>query len=434
MEQFYMTLNLAHSHLAMNGGSPVRQKPWVDNFTTGMEEQQAAVRAMESGYLSKFEGSHTPDYPFSFWGGPFVQGLEEQWKDYYGSRYAISMNSATSGLFAALGALEIGFGDEVIVSPSTMTACAVGPLIYGAIPIFADIERTTGVLDCDSIEKLITPRTKCIIIVHQFGIPADMDRLLAICQQHDIKIIEDCAQAHGAKYKGRYVGTFGDIGVFSLNVNKTIQCGEGAVCITNNEDLRYRLALIRNHGEAVVGPAEYTNILNIIGFNYRMTEVQAAVACEQLKKLDSLNKRRIEMVDYLNERLQAFDFLEVVSGRPECFSTYYQYPLLYKEEVAGVPIETFRQLICEEGTYFFRGYVPLYFEKIYQTKTAFKHGYPFSAPENKEIKTNYFQGACPVAERLRDHELLLNEHIRPPNTLGDIEDIVKIFEKIAIHS
>jgi perosamine synthetase len=425
-----MKINLKNSTLAINGGTPLRSTPWIDNYTTGDEEKQAAVRAIESGYLSKFEGSHTPDAPFSFWGGPFVQELEERWCDYYGSKYGISMNSATSGLYAALGALNIGFGDEVIVSPSTMTACAVGPLLYGAIPIFADVERTTGALDCDSVESLINSRTKCVLVVHQFGIPADMDRLLAICKKHDIKIIEDCAQAHGAKYKDLHVGTIGDIGVFSLNVNKTIQCGEGAVCITDDESLRQRLALIRNHAEAVVGPAGQQNLVNMIGFNFRLSEVHAAIAIEQLKKLDKLNEQRLEMVFYMNNQLKQFDFLEVIEGREKCKSTYYQFPVLYREEETGVPIEAFRGALCAEGCFFFRGHPPLYFQPIYQLKKAFKHGYPFSAPENREIKTNYEAGACPQAERLRNHELLLNEHVRPPNSLADMEDLVKIFEKI----
>jgi dTDP-4-amino-4,6-dideoxygalactose transaminase len=169
----------------------------------------------------------------------------------------------------------------------------------------------------------------------------------------------------------------------------------------------------------------------MIGFNYRLTEVQAAIAIEQLKKLDFLNTQRLEMVNYLNDKLKEFDFLEVIDGRPDCISTYYQYPLLYKEEVTDIPIEEFRQAICEEGCYFFRGYLPLYFQPIYQTKIAFKHGQPFTAKENKDIKTNYYRGACPIAECLHDHEMLCNEHIRPPNSLKDMQDIVTIFEKMA---
>lgn len=419
-----------NSRLAINGGAPVRSKPWIDNFTTGHEEQEAACRAIQTGYLSKFEGSFKADPPFSFYGGPFVQKLEALWSEYYQVGFSVSMNSATSGLYAALGALEIGYGDEVIVSPATMTACAIGPLIYGAIPIFADLEIKTGCLDPNSIERLLTPRTKCILVVHQSGIPADMDPIMAIAKKHNIRVIEDCAQAHGAKYKDQYVGTIGDIGVFSLNVNKTIQSGEGAVCTTNSEELRYRLALIRNHGEAVVGPANYTNIVNILGYNYRMTEVGAAIAIEQLKKLNSLNEIRLDLVEYLNSKLKQFEFLEICEGRKDCVSTFYQLPLLYKETVTEIPMADFRKAVNAEGVYFFPGPGPLYLQPVYQTKTLFKHGYPFSAPENREIKTNYQLGACPQAEFLIERGRILNEHIRPPHTRADMDDIVEIFNKI----
>jgi dTDP-4-amino-4,6-dideoxygalactose transaminase len=150
--------------LAINGGSPVRTKPWLDNFTTGEEEKRAASEVLDSGYLSLFEGSHTPDKPFSFLGGPYVQKLENEWCEYYGARYAVSMNSATSGLYAAIGALGLGYGDEVIVSPYTMSACATCCLVYGAIPIFADVKLETGSLDPDSIESRITARTKAIVV------------------------------------------------------------------------------------------------------------------------------------------------------------------------------------------------------------------------------------------------------------------------------
>ena len=197
----------------------------------------AACRAIRSGYLSKFEGSFTPDPPFSFDGGPEVQQFERLWSDYYECDYSVSMNSATSGLFASVGALGLGFGDEIIVSPYTMTAAAAAPLLYGAIPIFADVDPNSGCLDPKSIEEKITSATKAIIVVHQFGFVANMDAIMKIAKHYNLSLIEDCAQAHGAYFKGQRVGTFGDIGVFSFNVNKTIQSGEGAICITNNEDL-----------------------------------------------------------------------------------------------------------------------------------------------------------------------------------------------------
>jgi perosamine synthetase len=425
-----LPLKLDDPGLAVNGGSRVRENPWLDNFTFGDEEKRAAVAAIESGYLSKFEGSHTPDPPFSFRGGPFVQQFEAMWSEYYGAKYSISVNSATSGLYAALGAVGVGFGDEVIVSPSTMSACAPGPLLYGAIPIFADIERETGALDPAAIEKRITPRTKAIIVVHQYGIPADMDPIMALALPRGIKVIEDCAQAHGAKYKGRFVGTIGDIGVFSLNVNKSIQCGEGGVCTTADDDLKYRLELIRNHGEAVVGPAGYTNILNIVGFNYRLTEIQAAVAIEQLKKLDRINDVRTGYVEYLNDKVGEFDFIEPMPGRDGCVSTFYTWPFIFKPEAAGVDVEQFRLALNAEGMYFIRGYKPLYMQPLYQTKTLFKHGYPWSAPENREIRTNYETGSCPVAEAMRE-QILVKEYIRLPNTRADLDDILAAFRKVA---
>ena len=226
----------------------VRKKPWLDNFTVGNEEKKSISKVIDSGYLSLFEGSHTPDYPFSFDGGPYVKELEKTWSSYYKVKHSISVNSATSGLYMAIGALEIGFGDEVIVSPYTMTACAIAPLIYGAIPVFADVEKETGCLDPKSIKKLINKRTKVIIVVHQFGIPADMDEIMKLAKRNKIKVIEDCAQAHGAKYKNKLVGSIGDIGVFSFNVNKTIQTGEGGICTTKDDEISYRLKLIRNHG------------------------------------------------------------------------------------------------------------------------------------------------------------------------------------------
>ena len=206
--------------LAIDGGSPVRSKAWQDNFTTGEAEKRALMSVMDTGHLSSFEGSHTPEAPFSFLGGPSVQAFERSMCEYYGVAHAVSFNSATSGLYAAVGALGIGYGDEVIVSPYTMSACAVAPLVYGAIPVFADVEEATGCLDPDSIATRVTARTRAILVVHQFGIPAEMDAITAIARRHRLKVIEDCAQAHGARYKGRLVGSMGDVAVFSFNVNK----------------------------------------------------------------------------------------------------------------------------------------------------------------------------------------------------------------------
>lgn len=428
-----MRLNTGKSEdlLAIDGGMPVRTRPWLDNFTTGEEEKRALIDVIDGGYLSMFEGSHTPDQPFSFYGGPRVQAFELQVCQFYDVPYAVSVNSATSGLYAAIGALGIGFGDEVIVSPYTMTACAAAPLIYGAIPIFADVELDTGALCPKSVAARVTPRTKAILIVHQFGIPADMDGIMEVANRHGLKVIEDCAQAHGAKYKDHNVGTIGDIGVFSFNVNKTIQSGEGGVCVTRNKDLAYRLALIRNHGEAVVGPAGVKDITNLIGFNYRMTELQAAVCVEQMKKLPSLNEKRLRLVEQLSDGLSGIEGLILPAGRSNCDSTYYVYPLRLCSGFSKTPRDGYVEALKAEGIIFFQGYVrPLYLQPVYQLKKAFKFGYPWSANQNQESVADYSKGLCPNAETLHYKEMMINEHVRPPQEESDIDDIVRATRKV----
>ena len=224
------------------------------------------------------------------------------------------VNSATSGLYAAIGALGIGYGDEVIVSPYTMSACSIAPLIYGAVPV-ADIDPDTGCLDPESVASKVTERTKAILIVHQFGYVANMDAIVRIANKNNLKIIEDCAQAHGARYQKKFVGTIGDIGVFSLNVNKTIQSGEGGIVVTNNEAIYEKLCLIRNHGENVVESRGIRNIENLFGQNYRMTEVTASIARVQLKKLSFLNNHRLNLVSGTKLAVEKTSFLKIWDKR-----------------------------------------------------------------------------------------------------------------------
>ncbi len=429
-------IDLTRTDLAINGGRAVRSKPWIDNFTVGQEEKNAVMRVIDSGYLSLFEGSHTPDAPFSFLGGPEVQAFEEEWRAAYDIEYAISMNSATSGLYAAIGALGVGFGDEVIVSPYTMTACALAPLLYGAIPVFADVDLDSGCLSVESVERVITRHTRAILIVHQFGFPADMDGIMKLARAHGVQVIEDCAQAHGASLGGRKVGTFGDIGVFSLNVNKTIQVGEGGVCVTRNSEIAYRLQLIRNHGEAVVGPAGYLNTVNIAGFNYRMTEIHAAMAREQLKKLPLLNERRLRLVEQVRRGLVGNPFVSLMGE--SCVregalsqSTYYVVPLRFNAVAAGVSRGNFAAALRAEGICIGEGYTrPLYLQPVYQRKSLFKNGYPFSAPENAGLGQDYARGTSMNAEKLHFEEVLICEHIRPPQDELDIEDFLGGIEKV----
>ncbi len=418
--------------LAIDGGIPVRTAPWRESNAINEEEKQAVLRVMERGRLSVFQGAWKPMPPYDFLGGPEVQALEALAKEMIGVRHVVAVNSATSGLTAAAGALGLGFGDEVIVSPYTMSACAMAPLWYGAIPVFADV-TVEGSLDPASVRERITPRTKAILVVHQFGIPAEMEQIMAIAHEHKLRVIEDCAQAWGATYQNKSVGTIGDIGVYSFNVHKTIQCGEGGLCVTNDDELALRIRLIRNHGEAVVEDAGYAEITNIVGCNFRMTELQAAVAQEQMKKLPELNARRIRLVEALSAGLQRNKFLSVPSLKGHKKATYYVYPLRYHAEcLRNMPRKEFMRTLAAEGISFSEGYQkPLYLLPLFQKRAAFRHGYPWSALENRSSHPSYAEGTCPTAERLYRQELLLNMYICPPQLERDMEDIVAAVDKIA---
>lgn len=398
----------------------------LDNFTTDERELEAVVEVFDSGYLSLFEGSAQPDPPFSFTGGKQNQLLEREWADAYRSSYAVAVNSATSGLYAAIGALAIGYGDEVIVSPYTMSACAIAPLVYGAIPIFADVDPNTGCIDPRSVAEKISVRTKAILVVHQFGFVADMTALLALADTHNLKIIEDCAQAHGARFAGQPVGTIGDIGVFSLNVNKTIQAGEGGVVVTNDAAIYDRLCIIRNHGENVTQARGLEDLTNLFGFNYRMTEVTAAISRVQLQKMPGLNNTRLALVRQLMQEIDKLSCFENMGSaqcetctcdmHSKCEDTYYIFPFKLAAGLDSDSRESMRKVFERENLIFSYGYVkPLYLMPIFQKKQVFKQGFPYRFLEEQGIEYEYRMGDCPQAELLHFSRFMSSEHIRPPN-------------------
>lgn len=307
------------------------------------EEREAVLRVMDRGILSAYQGNWSEN----FYGGLEIQALEKEWTAYFGVKHAIAVNSATSGLWAACAAIglqtnfntvmdkmgydehcyEAYFPDEIIVSPYSMTCSASVPLHFGAKPVFADIEEDYYCLDPKSVEELITERTRAIIVVDLFGQPYDADTINEIAERkgkeygHKIYVIEDAAQAAGAKYKGKYAGTLGDIGIYSLNVHKPIQCGEGGVIVTDDDDLADKLRLVINHAEAVTNDMarqgeipEDHYLCSLVGMNLRMTELSAAIAREQLKKLNGIIKKQ-------QEYAKCFD----VKVRLECEHSYYRY-------------------------------------------------------------------------------------------------------------
>ncbi len=415
------------SRLALFGGPPVRATPIPCYTTIGEAEKRAAQRVLESGVLSNFYGSHCPE----FYGGPEVQAFEREWAAYMQVPYAVTMNSATSGLFAAVGALEIGPGDEVIVSPYTMSATAAGILVYHAIPVFADIDPEIFCLNPESVERAITPRTKAIIVTHLFGHPADLEGLLRVARRHGLRVIEDAAQSPGALHHGRSTGTIGDIGVFSLNCHKIIQTGEGGVCVTNDAELAKRLQLIRNHAEAVVSQGmPVTSLVNMVGWNYRMTEIEAAIGREQLKRLRELTDRRQHLAAHLSKRLSALPGVQPPTVRDGCTHGYYVYALLLDPEAVGISRDLFARALRAEGIPVMAGYMrPLYLQEVYQRKILFgKSGCPFTC-SHYDGTVDYREGLCPVTEQV-EQRLLGFECVRDPLTVRDMETIADAFEKV----
>jgi dTDP-4-amino-4,6-dideoxygalactose transaminase len=269
---------------------------------------------LDTGVLSQFIGGWHED----FRGGPQVRAMEEEWADHCGARHAVSVNSCTSGLICAVGASGVEPGQEIIVPPYTMSATVMAPLVYNAVPVFADVEPDCFCIDPDDIERRITPRTKAIMAVDLFGLPANFERIMAIADKHGLTVIEDAAQAPDATLNGRCTGTLGHMGVHSLNFHKHIHTGEGGVVLTGDDELAQRLRLIRNHAESVVEGMGREHLVNMIGFNFRMGEMEAAIARCQLKKLPGLLAKRRANVRALEARLSEIPCLSMpasVRGR-----------------------------------------------------------------------------------------------------------------------
>ncbi len=427
------------SQLALLGGPKLRNTPFPAYNTIGAEEEAAALRVLRSGKLSSYLGTWHDD----FFGGKEVRALETAWCEFFGVKHAISVNSATSGLFAAVGAAGIEPGDEIICSAYTMSASAAAAVVYGAIPVFADIEPNYYCLDPQSIEACITPKTRAIIVVDIFGQPYDADAINAIAKRHNLIVIEDAAQAPGATYKGRFAGTLGDMGVFSLNYHKHIHSGEGGIIVTDNDALADRLRLIRNHAEAVLAARGIQNsdeLINMVGFNYRMTEIEAAIAHEQLKKLQQLLQMRLENIYYINEAFAKIPCVKPTQIREECQHAFYVHPLQFDPDCAGVDRNLFikavkaelpQTLLRDESDVLIGcGYVkPLYLQPMYQKRIAFgTMGYPFNLSNR-----DYTDVQCPITEKMHFEVLFTHELMRPGMTRDDMNDVIAAFEKVWEH-
>lgn len=413
--------------LAINGGTPIRTHPFPIYNAIGAEEKRAVMEVLDSGVLSKFLGTWSPD----FYGGPRVQKFEREWEEYFGVSHAVSVNSATSGLNAAVGAAGVGPGDEVIVSPYTMTASAACVLVYNAIPVFADIDPETFCITAETIRPRITSRTRAIVAVDLFGHPSEMDGIMALAKEFNLIVIEDAAQAPGAKYHGRYAGTEAHMGVFSLNYHKAIHTGEGGMVVTNDDNFADRLQLIRNHAEVVIGDKGNDNLVNMLGFNYRMTEIEAAIGSEQLKKLESLISARIDAADYLQEGMGNLPGMTQPVVRSHIKHGYYLYSIRYDDAVSSVPRKNFAEALKAEGIPIVEGYVqPIYLQPLYQKRVVYgDRGCPFTCG-HYDGSVSYEKGICPVVERMHDRELIFGNFCYLGMERPDLDDIINGFQKV----
>jgi dTDP-4-amino-4,6-dideoxygalactose transaminase len=411
-------MTTATSRLGIKGGEPVRSRPFPLPPALGDRERQAVNAVLDSGVLSQFVGVWSED----FYGGPRVRSLERTWAQRVGAKHAIAMNSATSALNAAAAAAGVGPGDEVICSPYTMSASAVCALVNGAIPVFADIEPDTFCLDPASVERLITPRTKAIVAVDIFGCPADYARLNALAEQHGLVVIEDAAQAPGAQRNGKYAGTLGHIGVFSLNYHKTIHCGEGGVAVTDDDKLAERLALVRNHGEVVVGDMG-SDASDILGFNYRMGEIEAAIAEVQLSRLDELTDPRIEYAQRIADGLADLEGITAPHVPENTKHVFYAHAIKLDPEL-GVSRDAFAAALNAEGIPIRPGYVaPIYRQPLYRDRTSAA----FGDPRNEGLGGD---PACPTCERIEGHEILLHTLVHAGLSEDDVDDLINAFRKV----
>lgn len=338
--------------LAIDGGTPVRTAPFAAWPIYGEEELTQLKEVLESGKWGGAGGPAKPGYESK------LALMERRFAELQGAQHAVSVVNGTVAITVALQAAGLKPGDEVIVPPYTFIATASAALAYGIIPVFADVEEDTLLIDPDRIEPLITPRTKAIIAVHIAGAPADMTRLKQVARKHGLVLIEDAAQAVGASWEGQGVGSIGDIGTFSLQSSKNLNAGEGGILTTNNRDYWENAWSICNVGRIPNG-SWYQH--ERFGQNYRMTEFQAAVVLAQMTRLEEQMRKREANARLLDEQLAGLKEIRLLR-RDERITRHAYHLYLFKlapEFADRVDKKDFVRKVNAEGIPLSEGYVPL---------------------------------------------------------------------------
>jgi dTDP-4-amino-4,6-dideoxygalactose transaminase len=373
----------------------------------GEEEVQAVREVLLSGmYVS----------------GRRVQEFEEAFAEFVAVKHAVAVSSGTAALQLALMAMGIGQGDEVIVPSLTFFASATAVLHAGAKPVFADIDDDYC-LDPDSTGRQLTTRTKAIIPVHYLGQAAKMDMLCDIAEKHGLSIVEDCAQSIGTRFRGRVTGSIGRAGAFSFFATKNMTTGEGGMITTDDDQVAEKARLMRSHG--MTGRDDHV----ILGYNYRMTEMEAAIGAIQLRKLPELNRIRRENSRYLLERIGDLPWIRVQTTPEHIDHTFFWCPFFVREEVLGMSTLELRSKLHAAGVGTRHRYLkPLYSQPMLRENSPYPRTYDITCPFNGE-KRRYEDLYFPNAEKYAGRLLGLPNH--PGLTQGQLDYIVQTVRSIA---
>lgn len=412
--------------LAIAGGTPVLQRSDYRNWPIiGEDDRRLINEVLDSGIVA---GGTAPQ----------VTALEREWCAYTGAQYCLTTTSGTAALHMALAAVGVGPGDEVITSAFTFLASASCALHQNAIPVFADIDPRTYCIDPEKLEAAITERTKAIIPVHIQGAPADMDPVMAIAHKHGLCVIEDACQAHGARYKGRVVGTIGDIGTWSLNNFKNLPGGEGGLFTTDNETFLEKGTLVRCFGDEI-DEVSHRRVYNasILGYMYRNQELPAAFARAQLLHMDEYNEVRIANAEYLSRELGQIPGVIPPYCPPESKHVYFMYNVRFDPQAAGVECEPRRFRIAMEKALYKEGMLvgqwqtmPVPAQDIFQSKLGYGgSSYPWALNEEKGIVYDYRAANYPVAQMLCDTYTIVHG-IHAPNGIDLMKRFVTAFQKV----
>ena len=319
-------------------------KPWLPG-----KEKEYVLEALETNWISSV--------------GKYINKFEEGFAKYCGVKYGISCSSGFGALHLACVALGLKKGDEVIVPTFTMAACINAIILTGAKPVLVDSDRETYCIDANRIEGKITGKTKAIMVVHIYGQPCDMDKIIEIVKKYNLHVIEDCAEAHGAEYKGRKVGGIGDIGCFSFYANKILTTGEGGMVVTNNLKLAERIKKLRNHS------FEIPRFHNEIGFNYRLTNIQAAIGAAQIENVIMLVEARRSIGLKYNKLLKGTKGLILPTEKSYAKNVYWMYGVVLSDEIK-LTKEKVMDKLKERGIDTRSFFIPMHKQPAYYNKTV----------------------------------------------------------------